>query len=568
MQHDNIHQIQKTEPQHSPQKYNQKNNQQHNFTETNSKHEEKSNYNNNEDKSQFNSEIKENNPEPLQKNQNSQLNTIQSENQSSSKNEIKYENRQEIQDSEDKQEENQEQIKNQYKQQLQQMQNQLKQQNEEIQKQQQNKINKDNQNIYKNAEINNDDYNYSQNVQKQQQIQQKLSQYINNDIFQAENDENVCDYNQKQYKKSINILSLAKLQFENSDLFSHEIFSEQFQNNYLEQLDSQNYHQIKEDLQITQAQIQQIQQQQQQQDLENSQSQNQNSDNQAENQDLKNLQKQEENLLNQLQEEENLRKNNIQQIREELSEEEKEDLCIQVQVLQFSAKCNLILKDEEKFLNFVKKCQLLGEICFPLSEEYLWQMNCDLSDYEVQNSNLNKALEYQLQGLEILSSLDKNDEQLEQREKLEKILKQMKGTYNAATLYFQEYGKYELDNLQQILKLMNQKQDGITSSKIKILRQIFYYYFESQDYIQAVQQLEQIETQEKQLYGETSIFVARTLKKMGIIQLLLKQYPEAQQTFMQSKTIFSLYPNERQQLEDINKNLQKINQLIQQNQQV
>lgn len=188
-------------------------------------------------------------------------------------------------------------------------------------------------------------------------------------------------------------------------------------------------------------------------------------------------------------------------------------------------------KDYDKALNQLSKAWELTETKFGKDSIEIAQVYLDMAKVYHKKKEFEEAIEHQLHAVNNFRNREEDYNQ--------------ESTAKMMITLSDWYGKVEkLDEainwLRETEKLYEYIYGSIDKKTTKIKRDIALLLLKDGKYDEALEEVLQVEEQERQLYGETSLQLGKTYKLIGTLYILRRMQSEAKAYLQKAQTIFEL----------------------------
>lgn len=193
------------------------------------------------------------------------------------------------------------------------------------------------------------------------------------------------------------------------------------------------------------------------------------------------------------------------------------------------SKVYLKKKDYDKALAQLSKVWELSEAKFGKDSLEIAQIYLDLAKVYYKKKDFEEAINHQLRAIENYKQNDNDPELL------------AKWMITASEWYSKN------ENLEDAIKWLRETEEvyvylhgKVDKKTCKIKRDIALLLLKANQYDEALEEVIQVEEQERQLYGETSLQLGRTYKLIGTLYILRRKQSEAKIYLQKAQTIFEL----------------------------
>lgn len=193
------------------------------------------------------------------------------------------------------------------------------------------------------------------------------------------------------------------------------------------------------------------------------------------------------------------------------------------------SKVYLKKKEYDKALNQLSKVWELSEAKFGNDSLEIAQIYLDLAKVYYKKKDFEEAINHQLKAIENYKQNDHDPELL------------AKCMVTASEWYSKN------ENLEDAIKWLRETEEiyvylhgKVDKKTCKIKRDIALLLLKNNQYDEALDEVIQVEEQERSLYGETSLQLGRTYKLIGTLYILRRKQAEAKVYLQKAQTIFEL----------------------------
>lgn len=193
------------------------------------------------------------------------------------------------------------------------------------------------------------------------------------------------------------------------------------------------------------------------------------------------------------------------------------------------SKVYLKKKDYDKALSQLSKVWELTEAKFGKDSIEIAQVFLDLAKVYYKKKDYEEAINHQLRAIENYKQNDQDPEETA------KVMITVSNWYSKA------------DNLAEAIRWLKETEEiyesifgAVDKNTTKIKRDIALLHLKANQYDEALNEVIQVEDQERQLFGETSLQLGRTYKLIGTLYILRHKQAEAKVYLQKAQTIFEL----------------------------
>lgn len=195
------------------------------------------------------------------------------------------------------------------------------------------------------------------------------------------------------------------------------------------------------------------------------------------------------------------------------------------------SKVYLKKKDYDKSLNQLSKVWELTETKFGKDSIEIAQVYLDMAKVYNKKKDFEEAIEHQLHAVNNFKSKEEEYNQ----ESTAKMMITLSDWYSK-TKNLEE----AINWLKETEKLYEYIYGAIDKKTTKIKRDIALLLLKDNKYDDALNEVLQVEEQERSLYGETSLQLGKTYKLIGTLYILMRMQSEAKAYLLKAQTIFEL----------------------------